>query len=69
MSQLADLAVDNWDRTSHPMTKDDFGVFEIHIPAQNGQPAIPHNSKIKVIYQCRTHCQGSYELTMSLDLT
>jgi 1,4-alpha-glucan branching enzyme len=30
------------------MKKDDFGVFEIQIPAKNGQLAIPHNSKIKV---------------------
>jgi 1,4-alpha-glucan branching enzyme len=30
------------------MKKNDFGVFEITIPAQNGQAAIPHNSKVKV---------------------
>jgi hypothetical protein len=30
------------------MTKNNFGVFEITVPAVNGQPAIPHDSKIKV---------------------
>ena len=39
---------DNWNRDSHEMKKNEFGVFEITLPAQNGQPAIPHDSKIKV---------------------
>lgn len=30
------------------MQKNSFGVFEITLPAKNGQPAIPHDSKIKV---------------------
>jgi len=30
------------------MKKNQFGVFEIVLPAKDGQPAIPHNSKIKV---------------------
>lgn len=30
------------------MTKDQYGVFEITLPAQNDQPAIPHDSKVKV---------------------
>ncbi|KAI7765038.1 hypothetical protein LZL87_005751 [Fusarium oxysporum] len=38
----------NWDRNAHPMTKNDFGVFEIAIPAKDGQPAIPHLSKVKI---------------------
>ncbi|KAK7512586.1 alpha-glucan branching enzyme [Phyllosticta citriasiana] len=38
-----------WNRDSHQMTKDNFGVFEITLPAVNGQPAIPHDSKIKRI--------------------
>ncbi|GAA5956389.1 hypothetical protein JCM3765_005648 [Sporobolomyces pararoseus] len=38
----------NWDRNSNPMKKNDFGVFETVIPAVKGQPAIPHNSKVKV---------------------
>ncbi|CAM1509309.1 Fc.00g030480.m01.CDS01 [Cosmosporella sp. VM-42] len=40
-----------WDRNSHPMTKGPFGVFEIVIPAQSGQPAIAHNSKLKISLQ------------------
>jgi 1,4-alpha-glucan branching enzyme len=30
------------------MKKDPFGVFEVVIPAKDGQPAIKHNAKIKV---------------------
>ena len=30
------------------MKKNDFGTFEVTVPAVNGQPAIPHNSKVKV---------------------
>jgi hypothetical protein len=30
------------------MKKDPYGVFEVVIPARDGQPAIVHNSKIKV---------------------
>jgi 1,4-alpha-glucan branching enzyme len=31
------------------MTKNEYGVFELTIPpTADGQPAIPHNSKIKV---------------------
>jgi 1,4-alpha-glucan branching enzyme len=30
------------------MKKDPFGVFEVVLPAKDGQPAIAHNSKIKV---------------------
>ncbi|TVY47288.1 1,4-alpha-glucan-branching enzyme [Lachnellula occidentalis] len=38
----------DWSRESHPMKKDPFGVFEVIIPAKDGQPAIAHNSKIKI---------------------
>ncbi|KAK3487028.1 alpha-glucan branching enzyme [Neurospora crassa] len=39
----------NWDRNAHRMKKNEYGVFEITIPpTANGQPAIPHNSKIKI---------------------
>ncbi|WYZ37565.1 hypothetical protein EsH8_II_001071 [Colletotrichum jinshuiense] len=41
----------NWDRNAHEMKKNNFGVFEITIPAANGQAAIPHNSKIKISLQ------------------
>jgi 1,4-alpha-glucan branching enzyme len=39
---------DDWNRESHPMKKDAFGVWELVLPARNGEPAIQHNSKIKV---------------------
>ncbi|KAB8235785.1 alpha-1,4-glucan branching enzyme [Aspergillus alliaceus] len=38
----------NWDVTTHPMAKNDFGVWEITVPAKDGAPAIPHGSKIKI---------------------
>ncbi|RHZ59464.1 1,4-alpha-glucan branching enzyme GLC3 [Aspergillus thermomutatus] len=38
----------NWDVTAHPMTKDNFGVWEITVPSKNGVPAIPHDSKVKI---------------------
>ncbi|KAF8165548.1 glycoside hydrolase family 13 protein [Crassisporium funariophilum] len=38
-----------WNRTSHPMKRDDFGVWEITVPAlQSGACAIPHDSKLKI---------------------
>lgn len=40
------------------MTRGDYGVWELTLPAKDGQPAIPHNSKIKVtvpeVY-CKDH--------------
>lgn len=30
------------------MTRGDYGMWHITIPAKDGQPAVPHNSKIKV---------------------
>ncbi|KAK7207379.1 putative glycogen branching enzyme GbeA [Myxozyma melibiosi] len=38
----------NWDRGAHEMVKNQYGVFEITLPAVNGQPAIPHNSRVKI---------------------
>ncbi|PAV21148.1 glycoside hydrolase family 13 [Pyrrhoderma noxium] len=39
----------NWDRSSHPMTKDSFGIWEIKVPPKStGEPAIPHDSKLKI---------------------
>lgn len=38
----------DWQRGPHTMTKDSFGVWEITLPAVNGEPAIPHNSKLKI---------------------
>jgi 1,4-alpha-glucan branching enzyme len=41
----------DWNQSSHPMKKNNFGVFEIVLPAKNGQPAIPHHSKLKIALQ------------------
>ncbi|KAI8910768.1 glycoside hydrolase superfamily [Entophlyctis helioformis] len=41
-------APDHWNRDSHPMTKDAFGVWEIVIPHVAGKPAIEHNTKVKI---------------------
>ena len=30
------------------MKRDDFGVWEVTLPAKNGHPAISHNTKVKV---------------------
>jgi len=39
----------NWDVNAHKMTRNEFGVFELIIPPlSNGEPAIPHKSKIKI---------------------
>ncbi|KAF7176696.1 hypothetical protein CNMCM7691_003709 [Aspergillus felis] len=38
----------NWDVTAHPMTKDNFGVWEVTVPSKDGMPAIPHDSKVKI---------------------
>ncbi|KAF4575115.1 alpha-1,4-glucan branching enzyme [Pleurotus pulmonarius] len=39
----------DWNRTSHPMTKDNFGVWELVVPpTSTGACAIPHDSKIKI---------------------
>ncbi|TVY55145.1 1,4-alpha-glucan-branching enzyme, partial [Lachnellula suecica] len=40
--------IDDWNRESHPMKKDPYGVFEVVIPARDGQPAIAHKAKIKI---------------------
>ncbi|KAI8995068.1 glycoside hydrolase superfamily [Gaertneriomyces semiglobifer] len=38
-----------WNRTSHPMKKNEFGVWEIVLPKKgNGDAAIPHGSKVKL---------------------
>jgi 1,4-alpha-glucan branching enzyme len=39
----------NWDRQSHPMRKNNFGVWEIVLPPiAPGVCAIPHDSKVKI---------------------
>ena len=44
--------LDDWNREEMPMKKDAYGVWEITVPAKDGQPAIPHNSKVKVRLRC-----------------
>ncbi|KIJ69977.1 glycoside hydrolase family 13 protein [Hydnomerulius pinastri MD-312] len=39
----------NWHRMSHPMTKNEYGIWEITLPPKApGEPAIPHDSKLKI---------------------
>ncbi|KAI8905871.1 glycoside hydrolase superfamily [Gorgonomyces haynaldii] len=38
----------HWDRNSHKMTRDQYGVFSIELPHLNGKPQIPHDTKIKI---------------------
>ncbi|KAI9853171.1 MAG: alpha-1,4-glucan branching enzyme [Thelocarpon superellum] len=37
-----------WNREATPLTKNEFGVWETMLPSKDGQPAIPHNTKIKI---------------------
>lgn len=41
---------DNWDVSANPMTRNDFGVWEVKVSGRNGVSVIPHNSYIKVGY-------------------
>ncbi|PKI55117.1 hypothetical protein CRG98_024408 [Punica granatum] len=36
-----------WDGSKHVMEKNEFGVWSVRIPDNNGNPAIPHNSRVK----------------------
>ncbi|KAI9574760.1 glycoside hydrolase family 13 protein, partial [Boletus coccyginus] len=50
-AQEANLIGDfnRWNRLSHPMTKNQYGVWEIALPPKGpGEPAIPHDSKVKI---------------------
>jgi 1,4-alpha-glucan branching enzyme len=39
-----------WNRTAHPMKRNEYGVWELFLPdAVNGECAIPHGSKVKVL--------------------
>ncbi|TGZ77755.1 glycoside hydrolase [Ascodesmis nigricans] len=37
-----------WNRESHRMVRNEFGVWSITVPAVDGKPAIPHKSKVKI---------------------
>lgn len=54
-SQLltGDPVVDGWNREATPMTRGEYGVWEVTLPAKDGQLAIPHASKIKVLFSSR----------------
>jgi hypothetical protein len=50
MRDLLISSQDEWNRNSHPMKKDNYGVWEITVqPSASGACAIPHDSKVKVI--------------------
>ncbi|KAF8481348.1 glycoside hydrolase, partial [Gautieria morchelliformis] len=38
----------DWNRSSHPMERDDFGVWQIALPPKNGVPVIEHDTKLKI---------------------
>lgn len=49
-SMMHPIFQDEWNRTSHPMKVDAFGVWEIRLACKpDGNLAIPHNSKVKVM--------------------
>lgn len=37
-----------WNRDATPLEKNQYGVWEVVLPASNGVPAIPHNTKVKI---------------------
>lgn len=37
-----------WNRESYWMQRDEYGVWSIDLPAKDGQPQIPHNTKVKI---------------------
>jgi 1,4-alpha-glucan branching enzyme len=41
-----------WDRRSHPMQRDEFGVWRVFVPdGADGRPAIAHGSRVKLCLQ------------------
>ena len=46
--QLTNTTPDGWNRDATPMTRGNFGVWEVTVPAKDGNLGIPHNSKLKV---------------------
>lgn len=37
-----------WNRDSHPMTRDEWGVWSLFLPDADSEPALPHGSLVKV---------------------
>ena len=50
---------DGWNREATPMTRGEYGVWEVTLQAKEGRPAIPHDSKIKVIRKLRNDKSSS----------
>ncbi|CAI0382159.1 unnamed protein product [Linum tenue] len=46
-----------WDGSNHKMEKNEFGVWSITLPDSGGNPAIPHNSRVKFRFK---HGGGSW---------
>ncbi|KAG6704631.1 hypothetical protein I3842_07G141500 [Carya illinoinensis] len=42
-----------WNGANHKMEKNQFGVWSIRLPDSGGNPAIPHNSRVKFRFQHR----------------
>lgn len=38
----------NWNRDSHPLKRDEYGVWSMSLSARDGVPAIAHNTKVKI---------------------
>lgn len=62
MNSQINSGPDEWNQTSHPMIKDAYGSFTILLPSNAGQPAIPHNSKIKVSLPLDSHLNADLTL-------
>ncbi len=44
-----------WNGSNHNMSKNQYGVFELFMPhAEDGSPAIPHGSRVKIHMQARS---------------
>ena len=44
--------IDHWNKSSHPLTKREFGVWELFIPdGEFGMETVKHGSMYKVIYE------------------
>lgn len=44
-----EIFLDNWNRSSHPLIKEEFGKWSITLKSNDdGTPIIPHGSKYKV---------------------
>ena len=51
-SQFPQILIDNWNRESHPLGRNEFGVWSIRLESQQGQYPISHGSRVKVAHVC-----------------